>query len=76
MDKVAEITTVDAEDIKRVAHIIGTERPIGWAWGLAFDQNKNGVQLSQSFIILAAMDLPLVLRRHFSASGAWSSAAL
>ncbi len=55
VDKVAEITTVDAEDIKRVAHIIGTERPIGWAWGLAFDQNKNGVQLSQSFIILAAM---------------------
>ena len=55
VDKVAEITTVDAEDIRRAAHIIGTERPIGWAWGLAFDQNKNGVQLSQAFIILAAM---------------------
>ena len=55
VDKVAEITTVDAEDIKRAAHIIGTERPIGWAWGLAFDQNKNGVQLSQAFIILAAL---------------------
>ena len=55
VDKVAEITGVDAEDIKRVAHIIGTERPIGWAWGLAFDQNKNGVQLSQAFIVLAAL---------------------
>ncbi|WP_418742745.1 molybdopterin-dependent oxidoreductase, partial [Enorma massiliensis] len=55
VEKVAEITTVDAEDIKRVAHIIGTERPIGWAWGLAFDQNKNGVQLSQAFILLAAL---------------------
>lgn len=55
VDKVAEITTVDAEDIKRAAHIIGTERPIGWAWGLAFDQNKNGVQLSQAFIVLAAL---------------------
>ena len=55
VDKVAEITTVPAEDIKRVAHIIGTERPIGWAWGLAFDQNKNGVQLSQAFILLAAL---------------------
>lgn len=55
VDKVAEITTVPAEDIKRAAHIIGTERPIGWAWGLAFDQNKNGVQLSQAFIILAAL---------------------
>ena len=38
-----------------MAHIIGTERPIGWAWGLAFDQNKNGVQLSQTFIVLAAL---------------------
>ena len=55
VDKVAEITTVPAETIERVAHIIGTERPIGFAWGLAFDQNKNGVQLSQAFIIIAAM---------------------
>lgn len=38
-----------------MAHIVGTERPIGWAWGLAFDQNKNGVQLSQAMIILAAL---------------------
>ena len=55
VDKVAEITTVDPEIIREVAHIIGTERPIGWAWGLAFDQNKNGVQLSQAFIILAGL---------------------
>jgi anaerobic selenocysteine-containing dehydrogenase len=55
VEKVAEICDVPAEDIERVAHIIGTERPIGWAWGLAFDQNKNGVQLSQAFIVLAAM---------------------
>ena len=55
VEKVSEITTVPVEDIKRAAHIIGTERPIGWAWGLAFDQNKNGVQLSQAFIILAAL---------------------
>lgn len=55
VEKVAEITTVPAEDIIRVAHIIGTERPIGWAWGLAFDQNKNGVQLSQAMILLAAL---------------------
>jgi anaerobic selenocysteine-containing dehydrogenase len=55
VEKVSEITGVPVETIERVAHIIGTERPIGWAWGLAFDQNKNGVQLSQAFIILAAM---------------------
>ena len=55
VEKVAEITTVDVDTIERVAHILGTERPIGWAWGLAFDQNKNGVQLSQAMILLAAM---------------------
>lgn len=55
VEKVAEITTVDVKTIERVAHIIGTERPIGWAWGLAFDQNKNGVQLSQAMIILAGL---------------------
>ena len=55
VEKVAEITTVDVATIERVAHILGTERPIGWAWGLAFDQNKNGVQLSQAMILLAAM---------------------
>ena len=55
VEKFAEITTVDVATIERVAHILGTERPIGWAWGLAFDQNKNGVQLSQAMILLAAM---------------------
>ena len=55
VDKVSEITTVSVETIEKVAHIIGTERPIGWAWGLAFDQNKNGVQLSQAMILLAAL---------------------
>ena len=54
-DKVAEICGIEASTIEKVAHIIGTERPIGWAWGLAFDQNKNGVQLSQAMILLAAL---------------------
>jgi len=55
VEKVSEITWVPVEQIKKVAHILGTERPISWAWGLAFDQNKNGVQLSQAFISLCAM---------------------
>ena len=55
VEKVSEICGVDPATIEKVAHIIGTERPIGFAWGLAFDQNKNGVQLSQAFILLAAM---------------------
>jgi anaerobic selenocysteine-containing dehydrogenase len=55
VDKVAEITGVDPEDMKRVAHILGTERPISWCWGLAMDQNKNGVQVAQLMMIMAAM---------------------
>ena len=55
VEKVAEITWVPEEQIRKVADILGTARPICWAWGLAFDQNKNGVQLGQTFLALCAM---------------------
>ena len=55
VEKVSEITWVPVETIRKVAEIIGTVRPISWAWGLAFDQNKNGVQLGQAFLSLCAM---------------------
>ncbi|MGI6220542.1 MAG: molybdopterin-containing oxidoreductase family protein [Coriobacteriales bacterium] len=55
VEKVAEITWVPEEQIRKVADILGTARPISWAWGLAFDQNKNGVQLGQTFLSLCAM---------------------
>ena len=55
VEKVAEITWVPEEQIRKVADILGTARPISWAWGLAFDQNKNGVQLGQCFLSLCAM---------------------
>jgi len=49
------ITWVPAEKIREVARIIATEKPVTWAWGLAFDQNKNGVQLGQAFLALCAL---------------------
>ncbi len=55
VEKVSEITWVPAEDILRVAKIIGHANPVSWCWGLAFDQNKNGVQLCQAFLSLCAM---------------------
>ena len=54
-ERVAEITWVPVEKLRKVADILGHERPITWAWGLAFDQNKNGVQAGQGFLALAAM---------------------
>ena len=55
VEKVSEITWVPEAQIRKVAEILGTARPISWAWGLAFDQNKNGVQLGQAFLSLCAM---------------------
>ncbi len=55
VDKVSEITWVPEEQIRKLADILGTSKPITWAWGLAFDQNKNGVQLGQAFLSLCAM---------------------
>ena len=55
LDKVSEITRVPVETLKQVATIVATDGPVTWAWGLAFDQCKNGVQMSQMFLILCAM---------------------
>jgi anaerobic selenocysteine-containing dehydrogenase len=55
VEKVAEITWVPEEQLRKAADILGKARPISWAWGLAFDQNKNGVQLAQAFLYLCAL---------------------
>lgn len=58
----ADITWISAEQIRRVARTIATAHPVNFGWGLAFDQNANGVQLSQAFIALIAitgnLDIP------------------
>ncbi|MDR0499637.1 MAG: molybdopterin-dependent oxidoreductase [Coriobacteriales bacterium] len=54
VEKVADITWVPAEKIREAARLLATEKPVTWAWGLAFDQNKNGVQLGMAFLALTA----------------------
>jgi anaerobic selenocysteine-containing dehydrogenase len=54
LDKVADITWVPEEKIREAARLLAAEKPVSWAWGLAFDQNKNGVQLGMAFLALTA----------------------
>ncbi|MCM1565663.1 MAG: molybdopterin-dependent oxidoreductase [Dehalobacter sp.] len=60
--KVAEITGVPAEQIIEVARILGTKKPNAISWGLAIDQNPNGVQVGQAVLSIAAitgnLDIP------------------
>jgi len=60
--KAAEICGVDEEQIIRVARAYATARPGSIGWGLAVDQNPNGVQLGQCLIammgITGCLDVP------------------
>jgi len=61
-DKVAEITWVPKETIIEVARKIATEKPVSFQWGLATDENPNGVQMGHAILSLAAitgnLDIP------------------
>jgi len=61
-EKVAEITWVDKETIITVARKIATEKPVSFQWGLATDENPNGVQMGHAILSLAAitgnLDIP------------------
>ena len=54
-EKVAEITWVPKEKIIEVARIIGTAKPCPIQWGLAVDENPNGVQLGHAILALIAI---------------------
>ncbi len=54
-EKAAEICEVPAEDIYRFARMYAAAKPASIAWGLAFDQNTNGMQAGQC--VLAAICL-------------------
>ena len=54
-EKVAEITWVPKEQIIEVARIIGTAKPCPIQWGLAVDENPNGVQLGHAILALIAI---------------------
>ena len=54
-EKVAEITWVSKEKIIEVARFIATNKPGSIQWGLAVDENPNGVQLGHAILSLAAI---------------------
>jgi anaerobic selenocysteine-containing dehydrogenase len=54
-EKVAEITWVPKEKIIEVARTIATNKPTSIQWGLAVDENPNGVQLGHAILSLAAI---------------------
>ncbi len=58
----SEITWVPEEQIINTARIIAKAHPVDFTWGVAFDQNVNGIQAAQCYIALAAitgnLDIP------------------
>ena len=54
-EKVADITWVSAEKIREVARFIATNKPGAIQWGLAVDENPNGVQLGHAILSLCAI---------------------
>lgn len=54
-EKVAEITWVPKEKIIEVARAFATNKPSAIQWGLAVDENPNGVQLGHAILSIAAI---------------------
>lgn len=75
--EVSRITWVPEEQIYAVARILGTEHPCSFMWGVALDQNPNGVQAGHTFLAIAAitgnLDVPggVTLAKPASFMGKW-----
>ena len=54
-ERAAEICGVAAEDIRAAARMYANAKPAAIAWGLAFDQNPNGVQAGHTAMSLMAI---------------------
>ncbi|MEL7567229.1 MAG: molybdopterin-dependent oxidoreductase [Dehalobacterium sp.] len=54
-EKVADITWVPAEKIYTVARILAKNKPNALQWGLAVDENPNGVQLGHALLSIIAI---------------------
>ncbi|BAE85315.1 molybdopterin-dependent oxidoreductase [Desulfitobacterium hafniense] len=54
-EKVSEITWVPAEKIYEVARVFAKAKPASLGWGLAVDQNPNGVQLGHALLAMIAI---------------------
>lgn len=55
VEKAAEITGLDADYIAEAARMYANAKPASLQWGLAFDQQTNGMQLSHCAIALMAI---------------------
>jgi len=77
-EKVSEITGVPADTVRTVARLISVNHPVAIAWGLAVDQNPNGMMAGQAILSIAAItgnvDVPggMTLGSPFSVMGGWS----
>ncbi len=54
-EKAAQICGVEADDIYAAARMYANAKPASIAWGLAFDQNPNGMQAAQAVVSLIAI---------------------
>lgn len=54
-ERVEEISWVPAETLRQAARAIATSKPVGFLWGLAQDEQKNGVQGGHAIIDIAAI---------------------
>lgn len=54
-EKAAEICEIPVEDIYSFAHMYAAAKPASIAWGLAFDQNTNGMQAGHCVLAMIAM---------------------
>lgn len=55
VDKVSEITWIPEETIVKAARTIANAKPCSFMWGVAIDENPNGVQAGHCFLALAAI---------------------
>lgn len=55
LELVEKQTWVSADDIRTAARLMATSKPMSIAWGLALDQNVNGVQAGHAILAIEAI---------------------
>ncbi len=54
-DRVAQITGLDADDIREAARLIASIKPLSLEWGCAVEQSVNAVQTCRAIFMLPAL---------------------
>lgn len=76
-ERVAEICWIDKEDIIGAARFIANSKPCSFQWGVALDENSNGIQGGHAMLDLAAitgnLDVPggNIMSAQSSFMGKW-----